>query len=122
MIGCGCLSLIVLVVVVIGAIFFFVAKGLKSNAPYQDSIAAVTSSPDAIAALGEPIEPGFLLSGNISTNNGEGTVNFSIPVSGPKGKGTIRVEGSKPAGSPAWIYTTWQLEVEGAGNPILLSK
>jgi len=67
-------------------------------------------------------EPGKSSTGNISISNGRGEVDFTIPVSGPAGKGTIRVKGEKPAGSEVWIYEIWQLEVFGRPEPIPLSK
>jgi hypothetical protein len=121
-IGCGCGGLILAAVLIFGGIFFVVGKGLKSNDPYRESIAAVESSEEAVDALGEPIKPGFLPSGNISISNGRGEVDFTIPVSGPAGKGTVRVKGEKPAGSEVWIYEIWQLEVLGRPEPIPLSK
>lgn len=121
MIGCGCGALLLVGLAVIALIFWGVTKAIKSNAPYNDSITAVQSHPGALDALGSPIEPGFFPSGSINLNNGEGSVDFSIPVSGPKGKGTIRVVGTKPAGAGAWIYDTWQLEIDGA-DPILLGQ
>ncbi len=121
MIGCGCGALILAGLAVIALIFWGVTKAIKSNAPYNDSITAVQSNPAAQEALGTPIDPGFFPSGNVSINNGEGKVDFSIPVSGPKGKGTVRVVGTKPSGSTVWIYDTWQLEIEGA-DPIPLGR
>ncbi len=121
-IGCGCLALLVVAILGGGGIFFGVTKMLKSNAPYKDAIAAAESNPAAIAALGEPIKPGMFPSGNISINNGEGEVDFTIPVSGPNGKGNIHVRGEKPAGAPAWIYDTRELKVEGQPEPIPLGK
>lgn len=121
-IGCGCLALVAVAILAGAGIFFGVTKVLKSNAPYTDAITAVESNPAAIAALGEPIKPGLFPSGSISTNNGEGEVDFKIPVSGPNGKGTIHVKGEKPAGAPAWIYDTRELKVEGQPEPIPLGK
>jgi hypothetical protein len=121
-IGCGCVGLILIGLLVGGGIFYGAMKLLKNNDPYRDSIAAVQSNQDAVDALGEPIEAGFLISGNISLNNGEGTVDFSIPVSGPNGKGSIHTVGTKPSGSPTWTYTTWELAVEGKPEPIQLSR
>jgi Cytochrome oxidase complex assembly protein 1 len=120
-VACGCLVFVVLGVLGFGGIFFFASKILKSNEPYRDSIAAVQSNPDAIAALGEPIKAGFFPSGNISTTNGEGEVDLSIPVSGPLGEGTVKVVGSKAAGG-AWLYETWQLSINGNPVPVELGK
>ena len=121
-IGCGCFGLILLGALVFGGIFFAAGKLLKNNAPYRDSIAAVVSNPEAIAALGDPVKPGFIPTGNVNFTNGQGDVDLSIPVSGPNGKGTIRVKGKKTAGSDVWIYETWQLEVFGRPDPIPLGQ
>lgn len=118
-IGCGCAALVLIGILGGAAAFFGMTKLFKSNAPYTDSIAAVEASAAAVEALGEPIKPGIIPTGNISTNNGEGTVDFQIGVSGPKGKGTIIVKGSKPAGG-SWDYETWELRVEGREEPIPL--
>lgn len=121
-VGCGCLGLVALVIIGAGAIFYFAMGAIKKSDAYVESISAVESNPAAVAALGEPIKPGFLFSGSVNTTNGEGTVDFSIPVSGPNGKGTIKVIGTKSAGSPTWNYDTWQLEVDGSAEPIPLSR
>ncbi len=101
--------------------FWGITKVIKSAEPYQQSIAAVEGNAEAIEALGEPIKPGFFISGNISTNNGVGEADFTIPVSGPKGKGTIRVVASRSSSSAPWTYETWQLDVEG-GESIPLGQ
>ena len=115
-IGCGCGALILIGLAVVALIFWGVTKAIKSNAPYPDSITALQGNQAAIDALGSPIEPGFFPSGSINLNNGEGTVDFSIPVYGPNGEGTVRVVGTKPARSEVWIYDTWQLDIEGADS------
>jgi len=121
-IGFGCLALAVAGVIGFGCLIFGVTKLLKSNAPYKDSIAAAQSNPDVIDALGEPVKPGFFLTGSLNINNGVGDVSFQIPVSGPNGSGTILVEGDRPSGSSNWNYTTWELDVKGSSDPIPLSK
>ena len=65
----------------------------------------------AIELLGDPIEAGWLMSGSINTSGNSGDANFTIPVSGPKGKGTVYVEAYKDGGN--WQYTQLYLEVEG---------
>ncbi|HRQ89832.1 MAG TPA: cytochrome c oxidase assembly factor Coa1 family protein [Bacteroidia bacterium] len=113
--------IVLLIGAVVGIGFWGITKALKSNDPYRESIAAVETNPAAVEALGTPVKPGFFLTGNININNGEGSVDFSIPVSGPKGKGTVHVVGSKSAGASAWTYSTWELNIEG-GPSIPLEK
>ncbi len=120
-IGCGCLGLIVAAVAGFGFMFWGIAKVITGSEPYQQSIAAVESNAAAVEALGEPIKPGFFSSGSISTENGVGKADFTIPVSGPKGKGTLRVVASKSSSSAPWTYETWQLDVEG-GESIPLGQ
>ncbi|MFK5921364.1 MAG: cytochrome c oxidase assembly factor Coa1 family protein [Verrucomicrobiota bacterium] len=119
-IGCGCLSLVVVGVIGMVVVGLGIGKALKSNAPYKDSIVAVQANQVAIEALGEPIKPGFMLSGSINVENDGGNVTFSIPVSGPKGSGTITVKGTKAGG--VWSYDTWQLKVDGREEVIELGK
>jgi hypothetical protein len=119
-IGCGCVALLLLAIGggALGVMGF--TKLMKGNAPYTETIAAVQSNAEAIASLGEPIEPGFFPTGSININNGHGTVDFQIGVSGPKGSGTVFVKGEKPSGSSAWTYETRELKVDGQESPIPL--
>lgn len=119
-IGCGCLGIVVLGAIAGAVMVVGIGKVLKSNDPYKDSVAAVQSNPAAIEALGEPIDPGFMPSGSINVQNDSGDVEFFIPVSGPKGSGTITVKGTKAGG--VWSYETWHLKVEGKQEVIPLSK
>ena len=63
-----------------------------------------------IEVLGSPITDGFLVSGNTNVNGASGEANLSIPVSGPKGKGTIYAAATKSLGR--WNYSGLVLEIE----------
>ena len=67
-------------------------------------------SPAVIEVLGSPITDGFLVSGNTNVNGASGEANLSIPVSGPKGKGTIYAAATKSLGR--WNYSGLVLEIE----------
>ncbi len=126
LLGCGCGGILLAVGAVVAFLVFGIGgigglgAALKSNAPYTDSVTAVQSNAAAIEALGEPIEPGWMPSGNISVENNTGKVDFSIGVSGPKGTGTIKVIGTKANG--VWTYQTWHLKVDGQEKVIPLGK
>ena len=107
----GCLTILLLIVAFIAAIFFFVFGILKSSDVYKTALARAKSDPAVIEALGEPIKEGWLIMGK---TNGEGTggqADIGIPISGPKGKGTAYAVATKTAGR--WTYTTLEVEVEG---------
>jgi hypothetical protein len=75
---------------------------LRSSQPARDGLAALTSNPEAVALIGEPMNEGLWLSGSISLTNDDGEAELSIPVSGPLGAGTLRVVGFKTEGQ--WRY------------------
>jgi hypothetical protein len=120
-VGCGCLTLVlgIAAAVVIGV--FGIRKMATESDAFRDSIAAIAANPAATEALGSPVEPGFMGEVSINYDNGNQSINLSFPVSGPKGKGTLRVVGSKPAGAPKWEYSTWQLDIDG-GESIPLGQ
>src|SRR3954447_15527694 len=80
-------------------IFFFVIYGaitgaIKSSDAYEQGMAAARANQEVVAALGQPIESGFWVSGNIDVNGSSGNVEVSIPISGPKGSGTLYIVGT----------------------------
>lgn len=118
-VGCGCLGLILLIIGGVAVLFFGITGAIKKSTPYEETIALLQSHPEAIAALGEPIEAGTWFSGNISINNGEGEASMSVPVSGPKGSGTMHVEAQKPSGSSSWNYSRRELELDGDDSQMI---
>ena len=112
----GCLTLLLLVGGFIAAIFFFVFTMMKSTEAFQHSLDTARKDPEVIAALGEPIREGWFVTGNTEESGPSGQAQLSIPLSGPKGGGTLYVEARKSAGE--WRYATMVVEVEGTGNRI----
>ena len=117
--GCcfGCVVLpIVLVVVAGGAGFAFfqqAAGGLKEGA-----IEYLEQTPEAIEALGEPVEAGWQIRGSFNVENDRGEADFAFPVSGPDGEGWLEVVAEKAGGE--WYYRSLALEVDGTGERIFI--
>jgi Cytochrome oxidase complex assembly protein 1 len=99
-----------LFVVFVGSIVLIVFSAVKSSDVYKDALARAKIHPAVIEALGSPVIEGFLLSGNTNVNGASGEANLSIPVSGPKRKGTIYVAATKSLGR--WNYSGLVLEIE----------
>src|SRR5438128_11560095 len=76
---------------------------MTSTDVYKEALARTKANPAVTEALGSPIKDGFLVSGNTNVNGGTGESNLAIPISGPKGKGTIYVSATKSLGR--WIYS-----------------
>jgi hypothetical protein len=119
--GCclGTLLCVILAVAVFGfsifAIFSGVSAALKGSEPYKVAVARANANEKVIAALGTPMTEGFP-SGSINTHNDTGDVDLSIPISGPKGKGTIHVVGTRSA--ETWTYSKMSVTITGTGQTI----
>ena len=107
----GCSGLFLLAVLGVAGIASLVMGSVKQSGAYQEAMERVRAHPAAIAALGEPIEPGFFVSGSVSVEGPSGTAALSIPVRGARGKGTLYVEASKRANR--WEFGLLELEVLG---------
>jgi hypothetical protein len=82
---------------------------VKSTDVYKDALARAKVHPAVIEALGSPISEGFFVSGNTNVNGASGEANLSIPIGGPKGKGTIYAAAKKSLGR--WNYSGLVFEI-----------
>ena len=116
----GCLLPLVLcgggILVFVFVIYGAVTGAIRSSDAYQEGMNRARSNPEVVAALGEPIESGFWISGSINVNGPSGNVDVSIPISGPKGSGTLYVVGTRNAGR--WQYSTMEVEIPGRASRI----
>lgn len=115
--GGGCLTLIIVAAIGIGALFFGVTKAFKSSEPYQYAMEKTLHNNTVVEALGEPIEGG-MINGNISFENSTGEANFSIPISGPDGSGRIFISAKKF--SDEWTYDELYVELDGLERKVNL--
>jgi hypothetical protein len=109
-IAIGCAGLLVLGVFGAVGIVTLVLGAVKRSDAYENAFDRVAAHPEAIARLGEPIEPGWLVSGSVNVSGPGGEASLAIPVAGPEGEGTVFVEATKQGGE--WHYTTLTLAVE----------
>jgi Cytochrome oxidase complex assembly protein 1 len=105
----GCFTVALLFLAFIGSILVIVFSAMKSTDVYKEALARAKADPAVIEALGSPIKDGFLVSGNTNVNGASGESNLAIPISGPKGKGTIYVSANKSLGQ--WNYSGLVVEV-----------
>jgi hypothetical protein len=112
----GCLAPLLVCGGSIALIFVFVFGVIRSSEPYTEALARAKENPEVKAALGEPIEVGYWVSGSIDVNGTSGTAKIAIPISGPKKSATIYVDGTKTAAK--WEYLTFEVAPDGGGNRI----
>src|SRR5437870_57824 len=85
---------------------------IKSSDVYKDALSRAKESPAVQAALGMPITDGFLINGGVNVAEGSGSADLSVPLSGPKGSGTLHVVAARSAGK--WTFSTLTVEVQGS--------
>jgi hypothetical protein len=90
-----------------------VMSGLKQSDPYKDAVARAKQSQAVQDALGTPLQEGWLVQGNLNVSDGSGTADLTIPLSGPKGSGSLHVVGTRAANQ--WTYSTMAVDVPGSG-------
>ena len=87
---------------------------IKSSGPYEEAVAAARGDTAVVAALGLPIEEGFFVMGSIEVSPSSGYAELAIPISGPKGGGTIFVVAEKYSGT--WTYDQMEVSVDATGE------
>lgn len=112
----GCGGLVVLGVLAAAAILFVAFGALKRSDVYREAVDRARSHPDVVTALGDPVEPGWFVSGSVNVSGPSGEASLAIPLEGPAGEGTLYVEATKEAGT--WRYQTLEVAVEGGGPRI----
>jgi hypothetical protein len=60
---------------------------MKNSDAYKMSVSRVILDPQVVEVMGEPITPGWFVTGSIELKNNGGKAKFSIPLSGPKCSG-----------------------------------
>jgi hypothetical protein len=122
LITCGVLTAVALCVFLIvggaAGIIATVFGSIKSSDVYQSALTEAMANPELLDALGDPIKAGLIPSGSISVENTTGEASLAIPISGPKGKGTLYIEATKSAGT--WTYTVMEVAVDGQPGRINL--
>lgn len=108
-----------LAVAVVGTIVLVIFGAMKQSDVYQTALARAKTDQRVTAALGTPINEGWWLSGNTEVSGGSGEANLSIPISGPKGKGTIYAVATKSAGQ--WTYSKLAVKIDSTGETIDLN-
>ncbi|KRA41589.1 cytochrome c oxidase assembly factor Coa1 family protein [Pseudoxanthomonas sp. Root630] len=118
-----CVPVIAALLFALFAAFIFgilalVFGAMKSSGPYQHAMARAEADPAVTAALGTPIQAGWLVQGNFSSNGPDGEANLAIPLDGPKADGTLFVVAKKQAGE--WRYETLAVNVDGGERIVLV--
>jgi len=98
-------------------IFALIMSWMRSSDVALEALARAQANPAVVQQLGTRIEEGWLTSGSINVGTGgTGDASLSVPISGPKGNGTVYVTARRIAG--VWNYSQMIAAIEGSGEKI----
>lgn len=108
----GCLTLFVLIAAFAIILITVITSSFRHSDVYKQAIAQAAANPQVRERIGEPIKPDWLISGEINVSGSSGKANLVIPISGPRGRGSIHAVAQKSGG--IWQFT--YLEVDAANH------
>lgn len=119
---------VVLLVGVIGVTLVLCAGGLvamvfhmmRSSPAYTMAMQRLNEESAIMRRLGEPIEPGWLMTGNVTTSDEAGQANMRVPLKGAKESAEVFIEAVKRAGQWKLTYLAVQFENDEAGKRVVV--
>ena len=112
----GLLMLFVLIGGFSAGILWIIMTSFHRSDVHQQAVGQASQDFQVRERLGEPIKASWFVMGQLKVSNGSGYANLSIPISGPKGKGTIHAIASK--NSRVWRFTRLQVRIDGEPDGI----
>ena len=110
----GCLVPMVCCGVFGAGTYFAVTKVIQSSGAYTEAITKVNQNPEVNELLGGPVMPGMGMSGSVKENDNSGSADFTVPIKGSKGEGSMHVVAVQANG--VWTCTT--IDVVAGGKTI----
>jgi hypothetical protein len=109
-IAAGCSGCLVLLVALVLILYLVVIGAMKRSTPVEESLARARSDQRVAAALGQPIDTGYLWMGKINLDNSDGEADINVPLKGPKGGARLHIVAGMSDGK--WIYEEMVVQPE----------
>jgi hypothetical protein len=90
-------------------------SALKNEWFYEQSVIRARASAEVTTILGTPVDSGFPV-GDMDRKGRSAQADFSIPIRGPDGRGTIHVVAEKSDGH--WSFSTLEVVIQPTGELI----
>lgn len=116
----GCLFSLILGGAIMIGVAVAIQAAWRSIGAYEHAMEQARSSKKVLAITGKPLEDGIMLLPQIQVEGANGYAKMDIPVSGPKGAGTVHVDALKQGGK--WTYQELSFESDGGKKVDLRGK
>jgi hypothetical protein len=111
----GCLTLVLLMATFGAITIIIISTSFRASDVYKQAMSQAAGNLQVREQIGESLTAGWFIFGELKYSGAGGHANFAIPISGPRGKGRIRVVAYKDG---IWRFTRLQVYVEGLLQPI----
>jgi hypothetical protein len=118
----GCLTLFVLLAAFVIILMTVITSSFRHSDVYKQAIAQATANPQVRERIGEPIKPDWLVSGQLNVSGNSGKANLVIPISGPRGRGSIHAVAQKDGGVWRFRYLQVDLANQSASIDLLSTE
>ena len=110
------LPLFMLVTCLGGALigFFDLFGRVRGHEVYRRGLEAVSADPAVSAALGQPVEPGWVFSGSFNERQGGESAMILFHLNGPRNSASVMLTGSLRDGG--WVVDSAVVQPQGAGE------
>jgi hypothetical protein len=106
----GCLILFLLIGIFGSIVMTIITTSFHNSDVYKQALAKAVENSQVRGAIGEPIHPGWFVSGQLNVSGGTGSADLLIPISGPRGSGSIRAVATRNRG--VWRFTDLQVSIK----------
>ncbi len=98
----GCLTVLIIIGVSIGSIFFGVSTMLEDSVPLEYALEKINADPDIVEQMGSPIEKNGIIQGEFNWTDDEKSADMNVPIKGPEDSGTLFIKAT--AKGDNWTY------------------
>jgi Cytochrome oxidase complex assembly protein 1 len=111
----GCLTLALLMAALGAVTIMVISTSFRASDVYKQAISQAAGNARVREQIGEPIEVGWFIFGELKYSGAGGYASFTIPIAGPRGKGRIQVVANK---NEVWRFTCLRVFVDGQPQAI----
>jgi len=116
--GCGCFSLLLFLAAFAGFMIFVFGFSIKGSVLYRCAVQKTQSNTNVIKLIGTPIKADtFAWINNYESSGSSESSHFTTQLSGPKGNGTLEVDGARNSRS-----TDLDITFESGGKTVRVNS
>lgn len=116
----GALGLLLSCCGFVGLLFGGINTTLKTSGAYGQAVGRAVADSRVQAALGAPVNPGWMVTGSVESDPNRSTARLKVPLEGSMRSGTLSIDAEKT--SAEWHFTHLTVEVDHGASIDLLPK